>query len=424
MSNGDPVIIGELHTASKETVISGSGEGITLDVVSHGGGTGIAGGGDIGVRGYGGGVGVGGLSVLAVPGVGAKGDSGEKIGVWGESILGTGVHGTSKSSFGIRGTSSAGIGVKGESDSREGVSGTSAGGVGVKGESGYAEGVSGYCSSGARPGVYGFTFEPGSVGVEGESLGGSGVRGWSGFYAGVVGVVGSPKRFYGAWLGPPGVLGRSQHVGCAGVSERVGVDGFSPSLEGIAIQGRSPKGWAGYFQGDVFIEGNLTKTGIGSSVAVPFPDGSLRRLYAIESPESWFEDFGDGRLVKGKAEVKIDPGFTKAVTLSKGYHVFLTPHTTKIQGLAVVARRADRFRVEDQAGGSGTFSYRIVARRRDSKARRLERVKVPPSISASSRAPRERSTGRLAEQKRPSESSRRSPRRRSRIARIPRRRSP
>jgi hypothetical protein len=419
MANGDPVALGYPNLASKTTSISahvGKGLGLVVESKFSAGvsGTGIVGSGTLGVLGYGG---------ELSPSV-FKGVSGKKAGVWGESIVGTGVQGASKSSFGIQGTSAVGIGVKGESNSAEGVFGTSMGSAGVKGESGDAEGVSGFCWTGARPGVYGFALEPGSVGVEGESLGGYGVRGWSSEYggAGVVGVVGQQiLRVPGQWLGPMGVRGQSPYVGCAGVSDGVGVDGFSEG--GIGVQGRSvsPTGWAGVFAGNVYIDGNLTKTGIGSSVAVPFPDGSLRRLYAIESPESWFEDFGDGRLVKGKAEVTIDPGFAKAVTLSKRYHVFLTPHTTKIQGLAVVACRADRFRVEDQTGGSGTFSYRIVARRRDSKASRLERVKVPPSISASSPPPRERTPGRLAAQKRPSASSRRSPRRRSGSARIARR---
>ena len=43
--------------------------------------------------------------------------------------------------------------------------------------------------------------------------------------------------------------------------------------------------------------------------AVSHPDGSHRLLYSLESPESWFEDFGEARLVDGKAEVRLDPDF-------------------------------------------------------------------------------------------------------------------
>ena len=100
------------------------------------------------------------------------------------------------------------------------------------------------------------------------------------------------------------------------------------------------------------------------------------------SPESWFEDFGEGKLVKGKAEVKIDPDFAKTVDLKTRYHVFVTPHSTKISALAVVARLPGRFRVEHPGGASGTFSYRVVDKRAD-----MQR----PSPGASEDARRRRS---------------------------------
>jgi hypothetical protein len=145
----------------------------------------------------------------------------------------------------------------------------------------------------------------------------------------------------------------------------------------FGIHGVCSDGYAGYFEGSVLIKGDLTKTGAGSSVAVRFPDRSYRQLHSIESPESWFEDFGEGRLVKGKADVKIDPDFAKTVNLRKRYYVFVTPHSTKISGLAVVARQPGRFPVEHPDGGSGTFSYRIIAKRADINVPRLRRMKMP-----------------------------------------------
>ena len=65
------------------------------------------------------------------------------------------------------------------------------------------------------------------------------------------------------------------------------------------------------------------------------PDGSLRRLYSIESPESWFEDFGAQKLVKGRAEVRVDPKF--AAVVRGDYHIFLTPYGDS-NGLYVARR--------------------------------------------------------------------------------------
>jgi hypothetical protein len=183
-----------------------------------------------------------------------------------------------------------------------------------------------------------------------------------------------------------GVLGQSvSHYGVEGTSSNVGVKAECKVAGGIGILAKCPLptpqnvfgSWAGLFQGNVAIIGDLTKTGIGSSVAVRFPDRSYRQLYSIESPESWFEDFGEGRLVKGKAEVKVDPDFAKTVNLKKRYYVFVTPHSTKISGLAVVARLPRRFRVEHPDGGNGTFSYRIVAKRADINVPRLKGMKLP-----------------------------------------------
>ena len=94
--------------------------------------------------------------------------------------------------------------------------------------------------------------------------------------------------------------------------------------------------------------------------------------------------------MKGKAEVKIDPDFAKTVDLKTRYHVFVTPHSTKISALAVVARLPGRFRVEHPGGASGSFSYRVVDKRADMRVRRLERVKMPApkKVASAERADR------------------------------------
>lgn len=62
---------------------------------------------------------------------------------------------------------------------------------------------------------------------------------------------------------------------------------------------------AGAFDGTVLISGKLIATGPKCAV-VPFPDGTHRQLYCLESPQSWFEDFGfvdeNGEPVSDKAE--------------------------------------------------------------------------------------------------------------------------
>ena len=109
---------------------------------------------------------------------------------------------------------------------------------------------------------------------------------------------------------------------------------------------------------------------------MPHPDGSHRRLYCVESPESWFEDFGRGTLACGEAEVPFDPDFAAVVDTSD-YHVFLTGDD-QLFDLCVSKRTTDGFTVKAARGaGDGRFSWRVVAKRKDIAAARFERVDIP-----------------------------------------------
>jgi len=50
--------------------------------------------------------------------------------------------------------------------------------------------------------------------------------------------------------------------------------------------------------------------------------------YAVQSSESWLEDFDSGELELGVAAVKIDPAFAETVSADANYHVFITPNAT------------------------------------------------------------------------------------------------
>ncbi|MFJ8536827.1 hypothetical protein [Streptomyces sp. NPDC093591] len=127
---------------------------------------------------------------------------------------------------------------------------------------------------------------------------------------------------------------------------------------------------AGRFDGRVLINGNLQVTG-SKSAAVQFSDGTLRLLYAIESPESWFEDFGFGRLVNGHAKIMLDEAFA-SITSNDPYHVFITEYEDS-NSLYVAARTNTGFEVRSKTStGDGDFSYRVVAKRNDIPTSRFE----------------------------------------------------
>jgi hypothetical protein len=123
------------------------------------------------------------------------------------------------------------------------------------------------------------------------------------------------------------------------------------------------------------LNGNLSVTGIKSAV-VPFPDGSHRRLYCLESPENWFEDFGSRQLTDGRASIELDPDFATTIN-TDAYHVFIAEYDDN-NGLFVTNRTSTGFEVRAKTSArTAAFSYRVVARPKDIAPARLAKVTLP-----------------------------------------------
>ena len=295
--------------------------------------------------------GIPGAPGLGVVGVGAPGDGVRGV-ASGATPSGHGVAGTTFSS------SASHAGVRGEAN---------LGGVGVVGQSpsGSGIGVRGLGSSQAVRG------DGGSFGVVGRGTA-TGVDG-RGVGAGTFGVVG-----VGGVAGVQGGNGTTGGIGVIGVSGPTFVSGgliFTP--------------WAGRFDGPVrvrtaggaagnlSVDGNLFVAGTKSAL-IAHPDGSHRAMYTVEAPDSWFEDVGRAQLRDGVARVEIDPDFAAVSGLGDDYHVFLTPEGPS-NGLYVTDRSPTGFEVREQGEGTSeiSFSYRIMTKRADVRAGRLERLERP-----------------------------------------------
>jgi len=122
--------------------------------------------------------------------------------------------------------------------------------------------------------------------------------------------------------------------------------------------------------------GNLTVGGVKNAV-VEVSDGRRVKLYSMESPENWFEDFGHAQLRGGAATVSLEPTFADTVNTEVDYHVFLTPNGD-CKGLYVARKTMTGFEVRELQGGKSSvaFDYRVVARRRGYEGVRLEEVEV------------------------------------------------
>jgi hypothetical protein len=273
---------------------------------------------------------------------------GNQFAVYGELLppgnIGAGVAGFGRgASAGIQGVNNDGIGVIGVSSTATGVSGQSTSGFPIFGQVPST-------SSANTIAVYAQNYS--TYAGPGPGAGGFGIYGLCAKGHGLVGATASP--------GAAAVVGATNGVAGA---------------------------YAAAFYGPVIVGGNFTVIGGAKSAAVPHPDGSHRRLYCLESPESWFEDFGTARLECGHADVAIDPDFAAVVDLSD-YHVFITAydgdhvlhvgHRTPAGFVVEVDQEIARLKGKKPESVSGTFSWRVVAKRKDIKSERLATVTIPP----------------------------------------------
>ncbi len=358
-----------------------------------------------------GGVGVHGASSA---GFGVLGQDPVGVGVQGKSATGAGVAGDSTSGAGVSGRSATSIGVRGESNTSQGVYGRSASSAGVAGISTSYDGVHGRSTRGV--GVHGISAE--SIGVVGAAFAQPGVRGDSNTHYGVLGMSSLGNGVHG-WTtsGNAGVSGYSATTRALHGRSVSGYGLFAESATGVAVLGMqnsnqisaghgvvgaSQTGYgvaavsatqpslyakaggnlAARFDGGVDVYGAFRVIGGPKSAVVPHRDGSHRQLYCVESPESWFEDFGEAQLEGGTCSVALDPDFA-ALVRTDAYHVFLTPYGPA--SLYVSRRGAKGFEIRALAEGGAApgapaealrCSYRIVARRRDIDAARLARVEL------------------------------------------------
>lgn len=223
-----------------------------------------------------------------------------------------------------------------------------------------ADGVQGYAAGANNAGLFGRNNDLDGIGVSGAAPNG-------------VGVFGESAK--GTGVGARSATG--QAICAVATGTGTAVLAVADAAGATALYGHATSlGYAGIFQGYTYVAGTFTVNGV-KSAAVPHPDGSLRRLYCLESPESYFEDFGRANLASGRASVRLDADFMALVHADE-YFVFLTPEGDT-RGLYVASRTPSSFEVRELGGGTASlpFTYRVLARRKDILGPRLERVEPP-----------------------------------------------
>jgi hypothetical protein len=305
-------------------------------------------------------------------GVGLYARSNNWVGLAGEATTSIIINPLPLGIFGVYGAGDD-VGVLGESFNGPGVKGTSTNNAAVRGESVNHDGVSGLASASNRSGVYGYNSGSG-YGVAGRSANGVGVE-----------ADGKDDGLFTTRKADLQLDGSYGDILSTGIMRLwsdndvyVIVDANDDNFNGFTVFNGS-----GSAVFNVSESGSLWASGAKSAV-VDTADQGQRQLYAMESPQVWFEDFGTATLVNGKVIVPIEPIFAETVNLEMDYHVFLTP-LGDCNGLYVAAKNPTSFEVRELGGGIANigFDYRIAALRRGYENTRLEQLQTRPTLNAS-----------------------------------------
>ncbi len=139
-----------------------------------------------------------------------------------------------------------------------------------------------------------------------------------------------------------------------------------------AIQARAPI--AGFFVGEVDVNGNFTVTGTKSFVQAHPTDPTREIVYvALEGGEAGTYVRGTGQLQSGKAVLALPEHFG-LVTATEGLTVHLTPRGEWLQ-LYVVELDTTQLVVREAQGKSGAFDYLIHGVRRGYEQHEVIRTK-------------------------------------------------
>ncbi len=108
-------------------------------------------------------------------------------------------------------------------------------------------------------------------------------------------------------------------------------------------------------------------------------NGEYRLLYSQESPENWFEDFGEGQLANGKVHIELDPLFLQTVTINSQNPIKVFVQLKDDCKGTYVKTSSSGFDVYELQGGTSnaSFSYRVVAKRKGYEDRRLAKMEGP-----------------------------------------------
>ncbi len=259
----------------------------------------------------------------------------------------------------------------------------------VQGNSTYPYAINGLTDQASGAGVYGYNSANGGIAIIGKAAtNGTGVVGIGNnqttYY---VPTAGSGGAFTGDSVGSYSIATNIKGTGVIGAGNNQAasylIKGSGGAFTGdsIGVYGYAANSgdgtFGGYFQnGDTYayVGGRTSGTdqkinGTGAvSTIVKNTSGERVNLYCPEAPEIYFQDYGEGQLVNGRAHIELDPDFAINVTINEKHplRVFIQLEDD-CNGVYVTNKTKTGFDVVELNGGKSNakFMWTVTANRAD-----------------------------------------------------------
>ncbi len=318
---------------------------------------------------------------------------GSAAGVLGQAVA------TSGTTYGVLGSaaSATGFGVRGGNTNP---SGTGVIGIGNNAGGQYLITGSGGAFTGTQTGLYARTTSTtlASRGAEIQVAATTGVGSVGVFSdnasttAGAMGVLGQTAASSGAGTGA-GVVGVSTAAPASATTNigTVGVVGYVTSAATTPGGIYSLMKSGGYFEtpeGYAYIGANTNNTqykvlGTGTvSTIVNDINEKPVIMFAPESPEVLFQDYGKASLINGKAKISLDPTFAKNIIVDEKHdlRVFIQLEGD-CKGVYVTNKSLNGFDVIELENGNSNvnFTYTVIANRKDEPKSQYQDLRFPPA---------------------------------------------
>ncbi len=171
-----------------------------------------------------------------------------------------------------------------------------------------------------------------------------------------------------------GYVGAEGRIAATGSHDYRGVAGYATGGSGTnyGVYGSASGGAANF---GVYYSGGLAGTGTKSCVVKTSRGPTL--LYCQESPENWFEDFGEAQLKNGRVHIWLDSLFLETVTIDAANPIKIFVQLEGDCNGVYVSKGVNSFDVIELHNGTSNvpFSYRVVAKRKGFENLRLDYTK-------------------------------------------------